>query len=579
MTGDRNMKKLAKGLTNWEMIRYLVKLLQRRQKRLLGLFLVLGILSPAVDLLSISAVLPVLRDASGISPDKTFTRMAFLGGIFLLKGAFDLLRIRISNHFLQDVVCEWSVKIYDLYGREELLEHNKRSSVQQIAGIRTDTEVCADLLVTSIIRIFRMVTLAGYFFLASYVERWTGVGLCLLVAASVTVLFSFCRRHILRYGEKKRKGDIRIAAMISIAYGLYKEMKTDSRSEKLLGQFGQVMSEHTKVQKEYMRMTQGVSVLFQSLLQAGMFFLLAFMIMAGTNLFTFWADIIFCITFLAQIAPNVVFFVTDSNKIQYGRKSYEIFQENMNRYLRMKEEEKRQEQIRERQITLTEGIRIEHLTFRYPNGTKVLEDVSAEIPAGCSTAIIGDSGTGKTTFLDLLLGLLEPQAGSIRYDDYDIVKKQDSQGPCRGQIGRIVSYIPQIVYLNGDTICRNVSFLSAGNADEEKVVECLKRARVWEEVKKLPDGIHTLIGENGTTLSGGQRQRVALARALYKEFELLIMDEATSALDRKTAMAVMDSVFPVKGDKTLLIVTHRLELANECDVIYKIEDHKLIKIK
>lgn len=147
-------------------------------------------------------------------------------------------------------------------------------------------------------------------------------------------------------------------------------------------------------------------------------------------------------------------------------------------------------------------------------------------------------------------------------------------------IGQLVSYIPQTVYLNGATIRDNVAFFSdERDIDNDRVIECLKCAQIWEDVQDLPDGIDTLIGENGTAISGGQRQRIALARALYKEFELLVMDEATAALDIDTERAVIDSIRRVKEGKTLLMVTHHMSLANECDIIYKIERKKLVLVK
>ena len=147
-------------------------------------------------------------------------------------------------------------------------------------------------------------------------------------------------------------------------------------------------------------------------------------------------------------------------------------------------------------------------------------------------------------------------------------------------MGELVSYIPQTVYLNGETIRNNVAFFEEEEeVDEARVIECLKCAQIWEDVRKMPDGIHTLIGENGTAISGGQRQRIALARALYKDFELLVMDEATAALDMETEKAVIDSIRQIKADKTLIMVTHHMSLANECDVVYKIEEQKIVKVR
>ena len=226
------------------------------------------------------------------------------------------------------------------------------------------------------------------------------------------------------------------------------------------------------------------------------------------------------------------------------------------------------------------GIEIRNLTFGYQKDIKIFEDASVKIPARKTIAIIGPSGSGKTTFLDLLLGLLKPETGSIIYDDYDIVSERDKEGECIASIGDVVSYIPQTVYLNGETIRNNVAFYETeASIDEEQVCKCLQQAQIWKEVTQMPLGINTLIGENGLAISGGQRQRIALARALYKNFEILIMDEATAALDMETEKAVLDSIREIKGNKTLLMVTHHMSLANECELLYKIENRKIIRIR
>lgn len=182
--------------------------------------------------------------------------------------------------------------------------------------------------------------------------------------------------------------------------------------------------------------------------------------------------------------------------------------------------------------------------------------------------------------LDLILGLLSPQEGHIWYDDFDIVENRDSQGSCQADIGAAVSYIPQIVYLNNETVRGNVTFLAGEeDQDEKRVIECLKCAQIWEDVREMPEGLDTLIGENGTTISGGQRQRIALARALYKQSEILIMDEATAALDMDTEQAVIDAIRQMKGTKTLLMVTHHMSLADACERAYKLEKRRLVRVR
>lgn len=562
-----------------KMFRCLIGLLEKKEKKELYLCVAFSIFSPIVDWVSVFFLILVLGRLSEpkVSQD-LFMQVAFLGIIFLIKGFYDLLKKKTSNNFLKNIAHAWSVKIYELYSKEELLEHNQKSVMQQLTGVRTDTETCADMMVTFINRSARVITFFGYFLLAGYEAHWMGAVVCFFIMLIVMLLFTYCRRRILHYGEKKRKGDVRVASLVSTAYGSYKEIKMDSRAANLLNKYKRVSREHVQVQKDYTFMTERMGVLSQSMIQSGIFFLLAFILATGIDLSLFWADIIICITILIQIFPNVVLFTSESNRIQFGKKNFDIFHANMKRYYELKEQEKEEQQFRRKQVSFKKGLRIENLTFEYPNGKEIFKDASAEIPVGHSTAIIGSSGIGKTTFLDLVLGLLPAQSGHIWYDDFDLIEGRDAEGLCKADLGSVVSYIPQTVYLNGDTVRNNVVFM-AEEENEDRIISCLKRAQIWEDVKDMPDGIDTVIGENGTALSGGQRQRIALARALYKEFELLIMDEAMAALDVETEQAVMKDICRMDGNKTILLVTHHLNLAEACEFVYKIEDKKLVKIR
>lgn len=578
VTGKRTAS--SERESSWGMFKYLIGLLDENGKRVLHICLIILFFSPIVDLLSISMAIPVLhRAAEQEVSEGLMLQIAGLGVIFLLKGGFELLKIRILNEFMRDSATAWSVKIYELCSTEELLEHNQKTGVQQIAAIRTDTDICAGIMVAFMNMVVHAIVLAGYFFLVGYAAHWIGIALFLLIMAMIFGLFLCCRDQILQFGKERRKREVKTAALITTAYGAYKEMKIDSRSKRMLEKFEEATVEHAKVQKKYAFMAEGLGILLQNTVQAVMFFLLPVILATGVDLAAFLADIVVCITILANMLPRAASMMLEQNRMQFGQKNFEVFHKNMERYREKKLKENRMDGIRKKQVTFTSGLRVENLTFHYPGGKDILKDASIEIPAGHSVAIVGSSGVGKTTFLDLVLGLLTPQSGHIWYDDYELVEGRDADGPCKGELGRIVSYIPQVVFLNGETIRNNVIFLEEGEGETERIVSCLKKAQIWEDVKEFPDGIDTLIGENGTAVSGGQRQRIALARALYKEFKLLIMDEATAALDVETEKAVMDALYHIEDKKTLLIVTHHLALAEGCERIYKIEDKKFTRIR
>ena len=224
--------------------------------------------------------------------------------------------------------------------------------------------------------------------------------------------------------------------------------------------------------------------------------------------------------------------------------------------------------------TLQEKITASHIQYHYPDAEEnVLQDVNLEIKKGTTVAIIGSSGAGKTTFIDILLGVLQPQYGRLCADDLDIVKNVCTW---QNQIG----YIPQTIYLSDDSIRNNIAFgVEETDIDEQAVINALKQAQLYEFVENLPNGLDTWVGDRGVRLSGGQRQRIGIARALYHNPEILVLDEATSALDSDTESAVMDAINNLQGLKTIVIIAHRLSTIQNADVIYEIADGSAVERK
>ena len=223
------------------------------------------------------------------------------------------------------------------------------------------------------------------------------------------------------------------------------------------------------------------------------------------------------------------------------------------------------------EIELTDAIHVQDISFSYPdNEKKVLDHLDLEIPKNSSVAFIGQSGAGKTTLADVILGILEPSEGKIMAGGKDVFQNLDAW---HHKIG----YIPQSIYLLDDTIRRNIAFgIEEAQIDDRRMQYAIERAQLRELIDSLKDGLDTEIGEGGVRLSGGQRQRIGIARALYNEPEILILDEATSALDNETEAAVMEAIERLHGEMTLLIIAHRLSTIQNCDYVYEIRDGKAI---
>ncbi len=224
----------------------------------------------------------------------------------------------------------------------------------------------------------------------------------------------------------------------------------------------------------------------------------------------------------------------------------------------------------EEKLPVTKSIELKGITYAYPNTDKLIFDhADMSIPVGRAVGIVGTSGAGKSTMADILLGLLEVREGAVYADGVDV--KQHYRKWMKN-----IGYIPQMIFMLDDTIRRNVAFgVPEDRIDEERLWEVLREAQLDEFVKSLPQGLDTGIGERGIRLSGGQRQRIGIARALYHDPEVLVLDEATSALDNDTEKAIMDSINRFYGRKTLIIIAHRLQTIEQCDIVYRVEEGKV----
>jgi ATP-binding cassette, subfamily B, bacterial PglK len=219
------------------------------------------------------------------------------------------------------------------------------------------------------------------------------------------------------------------------------------------------------------------------------------------------------------------------------------------------------------------NLSLNHVNFTYPGSKKeVLKNISITINSGQSIGLIGKSGSGKTTLIDMLLGLLEPSDGSISYNGKKLSK---SLIEWRNQ----VAYLPQQVFLMDNTLRRNIALgMKDLEIDDKRINKAIRQANLEDFVNQLPEGIETVLGERGVRLSGGQRQRIALARAFYHERKILVMDESTSSLDSETEYEIVEEIRRLSGDKTMIVIAHRITTLRHCDIIYELKDGCIINV-
>jgi len=261
---------------------------------------------------------------------------------------------------------------------------------------------------------------------------------------------------------------------------------------------------------------------------------------------------------LYRLLPSVTRIFSAYNTILFNYKSLEIIYKDLNSNIEILGEEK---------IIFNDTIKLDNISFSYfENEINIINELNLTISKYDRIAFIGESGSGKSTLVDIIMGLHQVTDGEIYIDNKKL--STINLNCWRGYFG----YIPQSVYLFDGTIADNVAF--SKDVDKEKVIDVLKKANIWDFLKEK-DGLNTKVGESGVMLSGGQKQRIAIARALYTNPEILVLDEATSALDDDTEAKIMDEIYEISKDKTLIIIAHRLSTIKRCNKVYKMENGKI----
>ena len=225
--------------------------------------------------------------------------------------------------------------------------------------------------------------------------------------------------------------------------------------------------------------------------------------------------------------------------------------------------------IPKEKLEIKNGIELKNICYKYPETSKyILQDASIEVKVGEAIGIVGTTGAGKSTIVDVMLGLLHPEKGQVLADGKDVLTKENYRKYLKN-----IGYIPQNIFMLDDTIKHNIAFgVPDDEIDENRLWEVIKEAQLEDFIKGREDGLDANIGERGIQISGGQIQRIGIARALYDDPEVLVLDEATSALDGETEKAVMESINILHGKKTLVIIAHRLQTIEKCDHVYRIEN-------
>lgn len=490
--------------------------------------------------------------------------------IFVAKNLYMILQKYAIYRFSYNTQMKISTRLLKAYMSEPYTFHlNKNVSVLQ-RSMQEDSELFTRAIIhfmELVVEVMVCIALGSYLLYVS--KSITVIIVSLLIICIGTFTFT-ARKYARGYGKKCQGYKAKIYQWMNQALGGIKEIKILNRESYFIRSYESYFKKFAKGQRINRLLGVMPKYIVEMVSISGMLFAIMIKMNYGRK------DIVEFIPQLAAFAvaafrllPAVGRINEHVTDIMYASSSIELVYNDLKAIGDIQKQDTAEENG---EWSFEKEVVIKNVCYHYPNvDENVLEYASFTIKKGQTVALIGESGAGKTTMADIILGLLEPQYGKIKADGMDVFRNMDAW---HSEIG----YIPQMIYLSDDTVRNNVAFgIEDAEIDDEAVIEALRKAQLLEFVDGLSDGIKTMVGDRGIRLSGGQRQRIGIARALYCDPQILVLDEATSALDNDTESAVMEAIENLRGEKTIIIIAHRLTTIQNADEIYAVEGRKLVR--
>ena len=562
------------------------KIFTPKQLRYCGLIVLAMLVGAMLEAVGIGAILPLVSIMGqpdflerhqeiaqvlagfGITDHITFIVVSAAGLIFvyLLKNAYMAwetkwqidFTVKNQIEFTKEMMANYLCKSYMFH-----LNHNSAILMRNVGSLGSN--IFSGILIPTFTLLTEIITAATIWAMLVLVDPFTAIVVAGIMGVMMYVIIKSFRKKISKQANIQNNYSAICYKHLIQGLGAIKETRVMRKEAYFLDAYSNSYESYSDASRRFLFINQIPRMIIETLVVSGLLLMIIAKLLMGNNPM----DIVPLLGVLAlaafRLMPSANRIVNVYNGIKFQQPLFdELFDELME--IRDRHVNNRESYYLTQQPKLPFGnvIEVENLHYQYPEGQdEVLQGVSFKIKNGDFAGIVGPSGAGKTTFVDILLGLLEPTGGQIKVDGVDIYANIRSWQAN-------LAYVPQSIYLVDGSIKENIALGEPlDQIDDEKIRRSLEMAELWDFTQELPEGIETTVGERGVKLSGGQRQRIGIARALYQQPEVLILDEATSALDNDTEKSITDTILKFKGQITIIAIAHRLSTLEECD--YKIE--------
>lgn len=508
----------------------------------------------------------------GITTHKSLVIFLSLGLVFfyIFKNFLILFQGKLQIAFTLNNQADYTKRLYKYYINKPYLFHVDTNFSVILRNINLGCIIVfSQILTNTLIIITNIITMIVIWILLLIMDWVMAIVIAFILAPLMLGILNYFRKKINKYGTRQNECNVEYIKWLNQGFWSVKETKVMQKEAFFTEEFAKAFNEFTVIQKQFLFINRFPKCIIEMVCVGGILLLITFKMIFNTDP----SSIIPALGVLALAAMRLMPCMNQItglfNEIKFKMPFFnEVFDDFIAIKNQKKEDEVSNQRGEKERLPFDKEISVENLTFGYPDTNKnVFENVSFSIPKGKFVGVVGPSGAGKTTFVDILLGLLQPSGGAINVDGKNIFNN------IQGWLDN-VSYVPQSIYLIDGTIRENIAFgILPEDIDDKRIEKVLKMAELYDFVQSLELKENTQCGDKGAKLSGGQKQRIGIARALYQNPSVLILDEATSALDTETEKQITETINKLKGEITIIAIAHRLSTLENCDFKIKFENN------
>lgn len=562
------------------MYKKLNALLTKNDKRFLLYLVLFSIFIAVIETIGVTAIMPFISVASDFSVVESNQYYKWVYDLFefsspidfvlifgivlilfyLMRSIFNLFYFYMLSRFSKGRTHLLAYRLFENYLGSSYKVFISRNSSELSKTIINETQYLT-VMISAVLLMFSEIFVIIFIYIMMLYVSWK-ITLIMTIILLINALFLIktISKKIKIQGKLREEYQKKFYEIINSTFGNFKMIKLQSNDKIIIDKFNTASYGFAKSNI----ITETLSHFPRLFLETIGFSLVAFIVIYlvyknQTDISGTMGVLSMFILGLYRLMPSVNRLLTGYNQLQYYYKSLDIIHNDL-----MYDGE----ELGNENIEFNQNLILKNIAFEYVENKKVINSIDLVINKGDKIAFVGSSGSGKSTLVDIIMGLYRPTEGSIYIDGKDLTNLNIKSW--RKKIG----YIPQQVYLFDGTVAQNISF--GLEYDELKIKEVLRKAKILDFLESDQDGINTFVGEGGIKLSGGQKQRVAIARALYGNPEILVLDEATSSLDVKVEKKIMQEIYKIAFDKTLIIIAHRLSTIKDCNKVYKIVNKQIV---